>query len=1183
MLVVTFTNAAASEMRERILDAIYEKIEKNPKDIHLQKQITLLNKSSICTIHSFCLDVIRNYFYETDISANFKIGDSSEIELLKVETLEDLFEEKYIEKDEDFLKLIDTYANYRQDESLKELILKIYNQIQSNPFPKDWLEEKVEMFNLKDKLDEDFSNTIWGNLILKELQEEIKENRLKLDKVYKNLKKYPELEKYANVIFNDKEELEKIENIINQKNDNKNNNIWDKVYSSVQDFDFKKWPIDRKVTIDYKNEAKDIRDKIRKSINTICEKVMIYSSKEANEIIFETYEILTSLKKIVLEFEELFTYKKKEKNIIDFHDIEHYALKILTTKDEEGKIVYSKVAKELQEKFEEIAIDEYQDSNLVQEYILNSVSKQNNIFMVGDIKQSIYRFREARPELFLEKYKNYMSIDKEQEDEKISIPQKETSLNGKKIKLFKNFRSRKEVLDVCNWIFEEIMSEKLGDVDYNKEEYLNLGADYEEELDRTCELHILDLAKEDDDIWKEEVNENEQEEKEEHELLEKNVEEAKMVANRIEELFKQNYMVYDKKRGRRKIEYRDIAILLRSTANTAPIYEKELTSRNIPVFCDTTSEYLDASEIQTILSLLKIIDNPMQDIPLVHVMRSAIGNFTDNELVEIRLSDNKGYFYEALLKKRLASNEELKTKIDNFLNMIENFRKLEKEIPLNELIWKIYADTNYYNYVGLLNNGALKQANLKMLFERAKQYEGASFKGLYNFIHFIERLKSSSSDLSSAKIVGENDNVIRIMSIHKSKGLEFPVVFLCNSSKMFNKQDLTSSILIHQDLGFGPKYIDSEYKIEYQTLAKEAMKLKLLTELISEEMRVLYVALTRPKEKLIITGISKDFNKSLKEKEEMLSLYDVNENSKIEERLLKKYTSYLDWIMLLMIKYPKQEYIKLKVHKLDENNKQEVEENEENKEEILADKEKIEEIKTKLEWEYKHSICSKIPTKTSVSKIKEENSKVIEKTDEIQEISLDEITKEYIEYNLEQPKFINKERENISSSRKGTLVHLCLQKLDSKKEYTKEELEDLISDLVNRKIILEEEAKAIPIIALENYLKSNLWNELKDAKEIHKEEAFYLELAANIVNKDYPEDETILLQGIMDLYFIDKDDNLVLVDYKTDYVEKNEEQKLIDKYKIQLDLYKESLEKSLNRKVQKVMIYSTWIGEIEIK
>ena len=1169
MLVVTFTNAAASEMRERILDAIYKKIEEEPLNMHLQRQITLLNKASICTIHSFCLDVIRNYFYEIDISANFQIGDSTEMELLKQETLEDLFEEKYIQKDEKFLKLVDIYASYRGDEALKDIILKIDNEIQSFPFPEKWLDEKVQMFNLKDKLEQDFSKTIWGKLILSELREQIIENRLKLEKIANNLKKYPELEKYLLTILNDKEQLEIIENILVEEKEK----TWDKVFFAIQNIKFEKWPIDRKINIEYKTEAKEQRDKIKKSINNIIGKTMLYSSKEANSEIYNMYERLSSLKELTIEFEDKFTKTKQELNRIDFHDIEHYALKILIEENDEGKIKPSKIAKELQEKFDEIAIDEYQDSNLVQEYILNSVSKQNNIFMVGDIKQSIYRFRQARPELFLEKYKNYFPLG--------NVPN--GNLSGIKIKLFKNFRSRKEVLNLTNYVFENIMSEKLGDIDYNEEEFLNLGASYEEnDQDFTPELHILDFSKdEEEDIWEDrETEENEEvektEEQEEAEIIEKNVEEAKLVANKIQELFNNNFIVQDKKQGKRKVEYKDIVILLRSTANVAPIYEKELINRNIPVFCDTSAEYLESIEIQTILNLLRVIDNPMQDIPLVQVLRSPIGNFTDNELIEIRMVDSNCHFYEAMLKARLSVNDSLKDKIELFLKFIDNIRELEKEIPLNELIWKIYSDTNYYYYVGLLTNGAIRQANLKMLFEKAKQYESASFKGLYNFIHFIDRLRLKNSDMSSAKIIGENDNVVRIMSIHKSKGLEFPVVFLCNSSKKFNKQDLNDSILIHHDLGFGPKNIDVNLHIQYPLLPKEAIKLTLEKEMISEEMRILYVALTRAKEKLIITGTCKNWNKHKKEIENMLELYSTdNIKGKLQDRLIKKYATYLDWILLLILKDNKQENINLEVHKLESiaQTKEKIVEKKEEEKEINKDEEdNLEKI---FNWEYPFKLSSQIPTKTSVSKLKEEAQE--------NEIELDELLQNVKEYNLKEPQFVLKEEEKISSARKGTLIHLILQKLDVNKEYEEKDLQGLIQELVSKKLILSNEAEAIPIIALKNYLKSNLWKELKSAKEIHKEEPFYLYLPANRINEEYPKDDKILVQGVMDLYFIDKNDKLVLVDYKTDYVQKGEEKKLVDKYKKQLELYKEALENALNRKVDKVLIYSTWLGEIEIK
>ncbi len=1195
MLVVTFTNAAASEMRERILDAIYKKIEENPENIHMQRQITLLNKASICTIHSFCLDIIRNYFYEINIPANFQIGSSAEMELLKQETLEELLEEKYINKDKEFLKLVDTYANYRGDENLKELILKIDNQIQSSPFPKDWLEEKVEMFNLKDKLEQDFSKNIWGKILLQELLEELTEGTLKLKKIEVNLRKYIELEKYANVIANDINEIEKIIKVINRNDEN----TWNKVYGIAQILTFEKWPVDRKVTIDYKNDAKDVRDKVKKSVNNTLEKMMIYTSKEANETINEMYPILKSLKDIILEFENKFKEKKLEKNRIDFHDIEHYALEILV-KEENGEYVSSDIAKGIQEKFEEIAIDEYQDSNLVQEYILNSVSKGNNIFMVGDIKQSIYRFRQARPELFLEKYRNYSKIEDDskmyqkgqinqkdffgvQDESKLQIKYEEvTSL---KVQLFKNFRSRDEILALTNWVFEQIMSEKLGDVEYNEDEFLNLGADYPENSKEMLipECHILDLKSEDNEendntISQEKANANEfEDEQEESQIIEKDVEEAKLVANRIEELLNSDFKIFDKKiKALRKLEFRDIAILLRSTTNIAPIYEKELLSRGIDVYSDTSTQYLDSTEIQTIISLLKIIDNPMQDIPLVLVLRSPIGNFTDNELVEIRIADQKGYFYEAMLKARISVKEELKQKINTFVNTLENWRKDQKEKPLDELIWQIYQETNYYYYVGLLNNGNLRQANLKMLFERAKQYESASFKGLYNFICFIDRLKLNSGDLSAAKVIGENDNVVRIMSIHKSKGLEFPVVFLSGTGKQFNKQDLNDAILIHQDLGFGPRFIDSVNRIEYPTLAKEALKLKLETELISEEMRVLYVALTRAKEKLIITGVKKNFEKHCKEKEEMLFLYQKQNTNKIEERLLKKYISYLDWLVLLNLKDPKQEKIKFFVHNIDKNKNEQTEEKQEKTiEDKKIDIKELENIKRELSWKYKYDISAKIPTKTSVSKIKEI------KQNEEQEIDLEELLLKEKVHKYEIPSFMVKENKHITSSRKGTLVHLCIQKLNEKKEYEEKKIKDLINELVKKEIILKEEAEQIPIVGLLKYVQSNLWKELKEAKEVHKEEPFYMFVQANRIDENYPKDEKVLVQGIMDLYYINKNNELVLVDYKTDYVQKGEEQKLIDKYKEQLNLYKEALENSLERKVDKVLIYSTWIGEVE--
>ena len=1159
-------------MRERILDAIYKKLEENPESVNLQRQINLLNKANICTIHSFCLDVIRNNFYEIDIPSNFRIGDTTEIEMIKNDVIDEIFEEKYMENDEGFIKLIETYTDYRGDEKLQDIILGIYKYIQSNPFPEKWLEEKIEDFNID--TNEDFSNTIWGKIILQHLKDEINSMVIKLEKIRNDTLKFYELEKFSSVLQED---------INNLKSINLSN--WDIAYENMKSLSWTKWPVDKKVTIDLKNEAKDIRDSIKKDFSKILLK---YNSKEANLDILKMYDILKEIKKLVIEFSKIFSSKKKEKNIIDFNDIEHFALKILV--DENGE--RTEIAKKYIDVFEEILIDEYQDSNLVQEKILTSISKGNNIFMVGDVKQSIYKFRQARPELFLDKYEKY--------DVKSGLNVESV---GEKIQLFKNFRSRKNVLDITNLVFENIMSKKLGDVEYNEEEYLNFGADYPEpeeniEYSGIAELNIIDLKEKEDDIYKEtieEVNDNDNQERIEDAVLE-----ARFVANRIQEILDSDYHVYDRKKGYRKVKAKDICVLLRATSVLAPIYEKEISEKGISVFSDSSSTYLESMEVQTIMSLLKIIDNPMQDIPLITVLRSNIFSFTDNDLIQIRLCDKKCSFYESMIKSRLNVDNILRHKIDMVLEKLKKWKNEEEYTPLNEFIWKLYLETGFYNYVALLPNGNLRQANLKMLFEKAKQYEKVSFKGLFSFINFIDKVKTSSGDMSAAKIVGENDDVVRIMSIHKSKGLEFPIVFLSSTGKKFNMQDLNMPILIHQDIGFGIQYIDSEKKIEYPTLTKEAIKIKSREETISEEMRVLYVALTRAKEKLIITGMSKDIDKELKSKEKMLEIFNKeNLEEKLNFNLVGKYSSYLDWLELVYEYNKKREIdniINLKIYNKDElisklsndsveeinlieKIKDDIEKAENINEADKIEREKNkEEILTKLKWKYKYERKSKIPTKTSVTKLKEI---------ELENLSYDiediinnvrnnkngiKTNKEYALLS-DKPKFME-ETESLNSAQKGTIMHLCVQLLDESKNYSFDDLKEFIQDLTNRNIISKQEADSVNIHTLYKYTKSELWNDLREAREIHKEEALYINVDAGTIFDDAEEGENILVQGIIDLYYIDKEGKVILVDYKTDYVPDGDVSKLEEKYKVQLELYKEALEQALERKVDKAMIWA---------
>lgn len=1162
ILVVTFTNAAASEMRERILEAIYKKLEENPENVHLQRQIILLNKASICTIHSFCLDVIHNHFYEIDLPSNFKIADTAEIDLLKQEVLDDLFEQKYTENDKDFIELLENYTNYRGDEALQELVLKIYKFIQSSPFPLKWLQEKLELLKIEDK---DISQTIWGKLIIQAVEDDIQESIMQLETVKSKMALYPEMTKFYQKICEDLIIIKDLQNY----------NSWDELYIKLLNFNFSKWPVDKKVTNDLKEDSKEIRDKVKKHIKEKTAKLLSCSQEQAVKDLKIITPILEKLANLVTEFTKNFAEKKKEKNCIDFNDIEHFALKILLDENNNP----TEVAKKYKEKFEEIAIDEYQDSNLVQEAILTSISKGNNIFMVGDVKQSIYKFRQARPELFLQKYDEYKNKEEKAQEDNL------------KIQLFRNFRSRQNILNITNLVFESIMSKELGDINYNENEYLNYGANYPEPEEiknyaGIAELDIIDL-KEDESITAFEGEEDE----EEQEKVEDDVLEAKFVANKIQELLNSDYMVFDKKQGYRKIRPKDIVILLRATSNLSPIYEKELSDLELPVFSDTSGTYLDTVEIQTILSVLKIIDNPLQDIPLVVVLRSSICNFTDNDLITIRLTDRNCNFYEALIKTRIICDGDLKDKIESFLEKLEKWKSISQYMPLDEFIWQIYLDTGYYQYVGLLPNGAMRQANLKTLFEKAKQYEKASFKGLFNFIQFIDKLKKQNGDLASAKLIGENEDVIRIMSIHKSKGLEFPVVFLCNSHKKFNMQDLNDNILLHQDIGFGPTIMDATRKIKYSSIAKDAIKLKMKQETLSEEQRILYVALTRAKEKLYITGRSKDFTKYVQDKNKVLEMYE-SENIKLDAKLMKKANSYLDWIMYVYLfnqgrtiilkgeSYKLSDIITLNVSNkkdlLKTLAKEEVVEQIDLKEKIgqilknksdEENKKSEQALKELLEWKYDYIVDTTLPTKSSVTKIKQEKIK-------LEEI-LKGIESEEVEYKKSYtPKFMQEDKK-ISNAEKGTLVHLCIQRLDERKDYELKDIQNMILNLVEKEIITKNEADAIDVNLIYQYTKSQLFEELRQAKEVHKEQPFYINIPAkDVVSEAENSKKNILVQGIIDLYYIDKNDNLVLIDFKTDYIsnEPNAKEKILEKYKVQLEIYKTALEQALGRKVNKTAI-----------
>ena len=1110
--MVTFTNAAASEMREKILKKLYEKSEQNPENTNLQKQIVLISKANICTIDAFCLEVIKNNFYKLDINPSFKIAEGTEIDILKQEVLEEIFEEKYLENSQNFKHLIDTYTGIRGDDSLKELILKIFDTIQSNPYPVRWLEEKIEYFNLKET-EEDFSKNIYGNEIINYCKQELEENIRELELLIPELETAENGDKHFEFVkrykYNQEQILSKIDN-------------WDnalKIINSLIFDDLPRTKIDEELKIKIKNIASKTRE-IYKKMRDIY---FTTDSKSLGNDMSFMYELLLEIKNIIIEFSNRFLEKKKEKNILDFNDIEHYALEVLLENDKptDAAIGY-------RNKFNEILIDEYQDSNLVQEYILWSVSNGKNVFMVGDVKQSIYKFRQARPDLFLEKYHTYVPI---------GMGYFGTTPIGTKIKLYKNFRSRNQILDFVNLIFENIMSESLGDIEYTKEEFLNYGANYKDTdkniVGGKTELHVIDLKE------KETLEESDDEE-----TALTNIEiEAKFVAKKITDLINSKALV-TVKTGQREIMHKDIVILFRGTKNNAPKFEEILSKASIPVYSDASSEYLGSMEISTIMSLLKIIDNPLDDIAFVTVLRSNIGKFTDNELVDIRLLDKEKYMYENF---KTAGQENIKCK--EFLDKLQIWQSKQEFMPLDQFIWMLYLETGYYDFVKIMPDGLLKQANLKILFQRAKQYEETSFKGLFNFIQYIEHLKNSDNDLETAKLISENENVVRIMSIHKSKGLEFPVVFLSGTGIKFNLRDLSGDILIHQKLGIGPEYINYDRRITYPTMAKEAIKIVLKEENLSEEMRILYVALTRAKEKLIISGVS-----SMEISQSLLLNKDNGANSsskKLSPTMLLNCRSFLDWI-LLVIRHNSKDVI---------NNVVDIHYHQ--KEEVLAEtiaeniqvEEKQNELTNEIEYKYENTI--NIPSKLSVTQLKQNNKQ-----------------NEYLRLNTA-PKFLNEDIK-LSGAQIGTTIHYIIQKLENRR-YSLEQIKELVIFMQNNNMITKIQADSIDINKILNFTKSEIFNRMITAKQIYKETPFYINISSNEIYEGT--DENILVQGIIDCYFIDKDNKLVLIDYKTDYIKNNGEKELIEKYKEQLELYKKALEMSLQRDIDEIYIYSTCLDK----
>lgn len=1203
LLVVTFTKLAASEMRERVSKAIEKKLEENQENEHLQKQLLLLSGADITTIDSFCKDVLISYAHLVNLDSNIKVIDPSENEVLAKEVMEELFEELYENNDESFLRLVNWYAKKNTDEGLLQLLLNVNNFVNSHPFPKIWLNEKAEFFNTSTK-DDDFYLENYILDIAKDVDMDLEFFELSIKNNLKKIENYPELEKYIDIYNTLLDALSVVKESL--KKFLKDNTKFDELKKSSYEFLNSNFGIFRISKCD--EEIKEIYNKVKKELDSIKSEITeslgalnldLENIKKESDLI---YPYIRSISDVVIKFKEKFWERKQKFNYVDFADIEHLALEILVDIDEDGNTKPSKTALEYQEKYTEVFIDEYQDSNLVQEILLSAVAKENNRFMVGDVKQSIYRFRQADPSIFMEKYENYNRI----EDDIDSF--------NKKIMLYANFRSRKEILEGTNLVFSKIMKKETGELDYTVDERLNPMASFkesDENVGGAVEILLVDEKSDDEDedeiILTDEYSED-------FEEMKSFKLECIKIANTIYNMMnnKENpFKVYDKNLDDyRKVEYKDIVILMRSPSSNTKILEEVFLEYNIPIYAESTGGYFDTFEVDTIINLLKIIDNPMQDIPLISVMYSPIYNFTSTELSQIRLVDRELKFYELLIKiledEDIEIRVNLKEKISKFISDLKLFIQKKSLVSADELIWFLYKYTGYYNYVGLLDMGEQRKTNLMLLFEKAKNYEKNSYKGLFNFVNYIQKI-SLKSDVSEAKLISEDANVVRIMSIHKSKGLEFPIVFLANTNKKFNFRADDSNLVLHQKLGFGAVVYDMDKKTSFNSIMKKKIEKFKKNEQIAEEMRLLYVAMTRAKEKLIITGRVKDYENL---REEISS--GIDERGNISNYKILKINNYLDWILSSidnLTVYGKSlnclgreenfsgnEDLKFQLNvntKTEEfieyqRIKEEIKTNE-----IISEEDDIEvknEMRTVKQFledrfnkEYIYKNVLNKPSSITVSEIK----KMIQEEDE-------EKHQKYYKENfvLKTPSFIHQGEEKVgfNSAEKGTIFHLAMQLLDFSKFDTedvskiREEVKLQINSFVEKNIMSLGEIETINISWIVKFIQSDIFKEIyiaNKSEKLFKEKAidYNIKLKNLFKDENIEEYEKIMVVGIIDLFFENENGEIILLDYKTDYVTKENLEEVKKRYKVQLDLYKSAIEDISGKKVAKKGLYLFGINE----
>lgn len=1128
MLVVTFTKAAAAEMRERVSRAIDSLKEQKPDDENLQRQSTLVHNALITTIDSFCLFVVQNNFAQLNLDPDFRIGDQAELKLMLKDALAQVFEDNYAREDnEEFINLIDTYSKGRNDSAVRQMVEDIYYKAGSSSWPRKWMNSLLRLYDIKSVKQLEDSEIIkeivdYSRVLLEEAVQELT--------MAKDLASAtPGLEKYALTLSEDIALFDGMADVTG--------------YVGMQEFlnkiSFGRIAVIRKFDGDEKKKerVKSMRDATKKKVDGIKQKYFGMSIELMYEQLERQRPFVKELIRLSLEFYDAMEAVKTRKRVFDFSDIEHFALRILV---DEQTLEPTETAREFSKHFEEIMIDEYQDSNQVQEDILTAISREHqgvgNMFMVGDVKQSIYRFRMARPELFMEKYNTYTSDDSAHQ----------------RIDLHKNFRSRNEVLDFTNDIFYKIMAADLGNVQYDDDAALYPGASYPKETMRP-ELLLVDYK--DEDL---------------SEIIEDKVQiEALLIANRIRSLM-ENGMVTDKKTGQlRAVQYRDIVILSRSVATWGNTVAAVLKDCDIPAHVESNTGYFSSYEIQVILSMLRILDNPLQDIPMAAVLASPIVGMDDEELAQIRSAFKGVSFAQAALSAMAGEDGYEDEKLKAFALVFERLRGAVADTPIHELLYRMLDETGFYRYASAMPAGKRRRQNIDMLIEMAAAYEKTSYKGLFHFVRYIDIQQKYEIDYGEADTAGENDDVVRIMTIHKSKGLEFPVVFVSGLGKGFNTQDTKSDLVIHEKLGLGLVEKTKSPRTKRPSLIRNEIESRIKRENLGEELRVLYVALTRAKEKIILTGGLSNAQKSFEKYRG-----NVNANQPISFGQREGAGCYLDWVIPAMLSYPDKYTVStVDATEFAARTAMDMAANDISKAQLIghisaADETKAKELAEEFDFEYAYASDITKKSKYSVSELKHDS--MVEKYDST-------------EREAERPKFLLEEKETYvpdfarddeaggasneskepknaagvnQGALRGTAVHRVMECLDFKSLCdidTKDHVavsafvKKSMDEMLKKGLITDDMYRLTRPKLIEQFISSDVAARMAQADkrgDLYKEKPFVM---------DY---EGVLVQGIIDVFWLEND-KIVLLDYKTDRV--NAAKELIDRYSTQLKLYADAL------------------------